>query len=296
MRNYFEGYYFKLTTLEETVCFIVGYCLGEDSHSFIQVLGTGFPESYYFQFDTLQCTMMRQPLYIRINNNIFTKKRIQLDLEQEGVTIKGTVFFKESVSLVCTPYTPSIMGPLHYFQPKCIHELVSLYSKVNGTLTINHQPFVLNQAWGYIEGDRGESFPTSYLWLQAMEEDFSIFLAYALVPWQNISAKGVIAVIHMPKKQYRFASYYLAQVKMMQKNGKLFLKITQGKLTLFMSITADSDFTNLRSPTMGSMSSSVMESVNARISVILYKDGQRILVKSNLLTSLELENILPLMQ
>lgn len=291
MHNFFEGYYFKLTNSEETLCFIVGYAVGADAHSFIQVLGSKLPKVYYFRYEILMCTMMRQPLYIRINNNIFTSKRINVDLEQEDFSIKGTAYFVESVQLISSLYTPTIMGPLHYLQPNCVHELVTIYSRAKGDFLVNgERKLSYNHGFGYIEGDRGRGFPKAYLWLQAMEEQFSIFLAHALVPWQNRDCKGTICVIHTARKQFRFASYYLVRVRMKQDNSHVYLELCQGALRLLLTISYTDDFIELPSPKEGTMSEHTQENLNAHLSLVLYKEGQKILVKRDLLCTFELLN------
>lgn len=295
MDNYFEGYYFKLTNNEDTLCFIVGYTLGENSHSFIQVFGSSMVKMYYFRFEILMCTMMRNPLYIRINDNIFTKNKVVINLENDEITIKGVARFEGQVSLIKSGYTPSIMGPLTYIRAKCIHDIVTIYSRANGAFKIRNRTIVFNDAFAYIEGDRGSSFPETYIWLQALDEDFSIFLSIALVDIEWFRFKGGIATIHHGSKQFRFGSYYLARVEIFKNEESVIISIKQGSYSLLVTISNYDDSTLLMAPENGLMNGVTRECVDATISFCLFKDGRCIVSKEGLMASVELKNIDELM-
>lgn len=295
MDNYFEGYYFKLTSKDESLCFIVGYTLGENAHSFIQVFGSKFTKMHYFKFETLMCTMMRNPLYIRINNNIFTKNKIQVELENDEIVIKGTVCFSKQASLIKTRYMPSVMGPLSYVRAECVHDVVILYSKVNGAFRMRNQSIVFDDAYGYVEGDRGVSFPKAYLWLQAIEEDFSIFLSLAVVDLKYFCFKGVIALIHHGNTQYRFGSYYLATFDVLEDVNAVTVSLKQGVYHLLVEIMNYEEDMMLVAPENGGMNGVTRECVEATISMSLFKNGFCVVSKEGLKASVELKNIEDLM-
>ncbi len=62
---------------------------------------------------------------------------------------------------------------------------------------------------GYIESDRGVSFPSSYLWIHA--NDFScpcsIMAAVARIPFCGFHFQGCICVVHYQGKEFRLATY-----------------------------------------------------------------------------------------
>jgi hypothetical protein len=69
---------------------------------------------------------------------------------------------------------------------------------------------------GYIEKDWGTKFPKDYLWCQAnnfANKNTSIFFATAHIPFKKMEFKGLISVLLVEGKEYRFATYNFAKVK-----------------------------------------------------------------------------------
>ena len=56
---------------------------------------------------------------------------------------------------------------------------------------------------GYMEGDRGCSFPRSYLWAQSMDfaEDASVMVAIAEIPLPGVRFTGCIAIVWLDGRE-----------------------------------------------------------------------------------------------
>ena len=52
---------------------------------------------------------------------------------------------------------------------QCRHEIISMRHNVAGTLKINREQLHFGKGIGYIEKDRGTSFPDQYVWTSAAE-------------------------------------------------------------------------------------------------------------------------------
>ena len=114
---------------------------------------------------------------------------------------------------------------------------------------------------GYIEGDRGRSFPTSYVWTQCNfvdETPNSIMLSAAEIPLGSIRFTGIIGIILWHGKEYRIATYLGA--KIMQKgNGMLVIK--QGRFIFTIKLIKKQDKL-LYAPVYGSMKRMIRESTS----------------------------------
>ena len=60
-----------------------------------------------------------------------------------------------------------IMGSFRFFAGmQCAHGVVSMEHSLSGTLELNGRQLEFSDRTGYIETDRGRSFPSEYLWTQ----------------------------------------------------------------------------------------------------------------------------------
>ena len=76
-----------------------------------------------------------------------------------------------------------IMGPFYYIPfMECSHFIVSMSNTVNGAVNINGIKHVFSDGLGYIEGDRGCSFPRRYFWTQCLFDNNSVMLSIADIP------------------------------------------------------------------------------------------------------------------
>ena len=110
---------------------------------------------------------------------------------------------------------------------------------------------------GYIEGDRGESFPREYLWTHCNYEENSIMLSVAEIPMLGRSFTGIIGFVYLKGKEYRIATYLGAKVVKM---GNNFVEIKQGRFKLTAKLMKENSH-KLNAPVGGCMSRLIKESV-----------------------------------
>ena len=59
------------------------------------------------------------------------------------------------------------MGPFRLISDmECAHGVISMAHRLEGILNVNGECFDFSDGMGYIETDRGHSFPNAYLWTQ----------------------------------------------------------------------------------------------------------------------------------
>lgn len=181
MRKYFAGRYFKHQKDGQTICFIVG---GASGGKFLQVI----TNDRILQYDDLK--------HCHADRNGFS-----VSLPE----IHGKVTYGPF-----TPIRSDIMGPFRALPMQCRHEIISMGHSLTGGFTIDGKRIDLNGGKGYIEGDRGRSFPKEYLWLHCNDfaENCSIMASVADIPFCGIHFMGCICAVLYQGKEYRLATYH----------------------------------------------------------------------------------------
>ena len=206
-KNYFEGWYFKITNVKDTMAFIPGISINnQKKKAFIQVITN--IDSYYIEYDINEFSYERDKFRIRIGNNLFSKNKIHLDIKDKktNLKIKGSINYSNHKNI-----KTNIMGPFIYVPfMECNHAVISMNNNVNGVIKINHHKKIFNNGKGYIEKDWGISFPKKYIWLQGndfQDRNTSFMLSIATVPFKIFKIKGLICNLVIDEKEYRFATY-----------------------------------------------------------------------------------------
>ena len=138
-----------------TVAFIPGYHVDESGNAsaFIQVITEN--ASHQFQFAEKEFSIDRTHLVIKIGENIFTPKGITVHLENENLSIHGSLRYQNRI-----PLKYDIMGPFSYLPMQCKHRIISMCHTLYGILKINGEAVSFENGIGYIESDRGTSCPS----------------------------------------------------------------------------------------------------------------------------------------
>ena len=85
----------------------------------------------------------------------FTEHGISLNYQNSNLKVEGILHFQP-----LSPIRYDIMGPFALIPfMQCRHSVYSMTHKINGQLMVNNRKYVFYNDIGYIEGDRGYSFP-----------------------------------------------------------------------------------------------------------------------------------------
>lgn len=260
--NYFEGWYFKHQKEDKTICFIPGR--SKDS-AFVQVITSDFSKVFEFPLDRYK--LCEQVTQIRVGDNLFCPQGCIIQLSDDDMTIRGRLSYGR-----ITPLKTDIMGIFKYVPGmECRHGVVSMDHNVTGTVEIDGSKIDLTGGKGYIESDRGISFPKWYLWCQCNSFDTktAIMIAVAKVPFLGLSFTGTLASVFYHGKEYRFATYLGARVIECGSRGVV---IKQGRWKL-EALFDSSEGYKLSAPTYGEMTRIVREQVNVHIQFKMFIDG-----------------------
>ncbi len=256
-KPYFEGWYFKHQYKEEVLALIPGINRekGREITPFLQIIAGS--QAFCLTFSQEECFIDRRACYIRLGNNIFTKDGIMVDIDRDGLKLKGTLLY-----CGLHPIAYSIMGFFRYFPfMECKHEVISMSHHLSGSLTLNEKALPFGKGTGYIEKDWGHSFPSSYLWLQCNEftgDTCSIMLSVAHIPLWGTQFTGCICAIHYKGKEYRLATYLGVRIL---KSAPYLIILRQGDFYLRIRIKEAPALSSydLNAPRKGKMSRVIKE-------------------------------------
>lgn len=252
-KGYFKGWYFKCCTDDKTVAFIPAYHRANKAETVsLQIITDS--AAYNIPFNTLQYS--EKPLSATLGNCIFSEKGITLDLCNKEPKLEGSLRFR-SLSPICY----DIMGPFALVPfMQCRHSVYSMLHRIDGKITVDEQQFVFENGVGYIEGDRGHSFPKQYIWTQCCFEKGSLMLSVAGIPFCGFHFTGVIGVVLLDGKEYRIATYLGASVSRIGENT---VTVKQGNYELVAKLLKR-NAQPLFAPANGSMSRTIHESASCK--------------------------------
>lgn len=172
---------------------------------------------------------------------------------------------------------PNIMGPFSYIPfMECNHAILSMQNRTYGAININNNTINFNDDDGYIEKDWGISFPKSYIWCQGnnfQKSNASFMLSIADIPFKVLNFRGIICVLIINNKEYRFTTYNNTILVEYDVNNN-FLNVTLKKGSYYLNINSTYDIGHkLSAPVKGKMEKDIFESISSVINVTLKKNN-----------------------
>ena len=268
MKDYFFGRYFKCCSKDGAVAFIPAFhSTGGVTTASVQLITDD--GAWNIPFDITEYRELGDSFGVAVGENAFRRGGMTLDLRGDCVNAKGEIGFG-----AFTPLGGDIMGPFR-FVPflECRHSVYSARHALSGSLEINGKVFDMTDGAGYIEGDRGSSFPRVYAWTQALFPGGSLMLSVAEIPYGPMRFTGVIGFVLIDGREYRIATYRGAKALRIE-DGRI--EIKQGKLT-FCAALLEKRAYPLRAPTSGAMVRTIRESASCRAAYTLIYDGKTVL-------------------
>ncbi len=268
MRDYFFGRYFKCQSDKHTLALIPAMHKS-GSHRSCSVQLITDKTALCFDYPYEQFRKSKDDLDIRVAENYFGKDGIRFRLQSSTASASGRLEFG-----ALSPIRYDIMGPFRFVPfMECRHSVISMRHTVNGSVRINGAEYNFHNALGYIEGDRGYSFPEEYAWTQCFFEGGSLMISVATIPFGAFRFTGIIGIIKLREKEYRLATYLGAKAVKI-KGGEIIIK--QGD-TVFELKLIEKHAQPLRAPNAGVMNRIIHESAACRASYRLKQGGVTLL-------------------
>lgn len=258
---YFEGWYLKHQNKSGQALALIP-ALHIDSAgcrtASLQVISNR--RTWWLEYPGAQFQADQKRFQVQLGRSSFSSQGIGLHVEKNGLSLHGTLRYG--------PFTvlkSDIMGPFRLFAGmQCSHGVLSMGHSLLGTLVLNGEPIDFSNGLGYIETDRGRSFPSAYLWSQCIwngPERGSLMLAIASIPLPVGSFTGCICSVFFRDREYRLATYRGARLEEWSPSG---VTIRQGKYRLQAELL-EAQGQALHAPVEGRMERTIHESLCARV-------------------------------
>ena len=254
----FEGWYFKQQQCGgSAVAFIPAHFCGrggEESAS-LQIITPQRAVSVPVPASAFR--VRRQPFSVQCGGCHFGLDGCKLDCTAAGLPLKGELRYEN----LAQPRW-DIMGPFRFVPfMQCRHSLVSMAHRVTGRLSWGADRLDFAEGQGYIEGDRGRSFPRQYLWTHCGWDGNSVMLSIADIPFGPSRFTGCIGAVYFKGNVYRFATYLGVRLEHVDSRGAV---IRQGELSMQVTLE-QGDALDLQAPTRGNMERIIRESLTCRV-------------------------------
>ncbi len=295
---FFEGWYFKLVSADQKHAWAVipGVILGEDAHTFVQVLDGETGESEYYRYPLETFTASRRSLHLRVADNEFSLGGLRLALTGGRLPLQGEVKFEGVYSWPVSLLRPGVMGPFAWLPwMECYHGVLSFDHALHGSLRLGERRVEFSGGQGYIEKDWGRAFPKAWVWMQTNhfeEAQVCLTASVAIIPWLRSSFPGFIIGLWRQGKLYQFATYTGAQlVRLGADASEVYYEVQDRRYHL--AVRAHRAATGLlKGPDVKQMGRRVLESLRAEVQVRLtHRTGEVIFEGRGGRAGMEVENV-----
>ena len=258
---YFEGWYWKHQNPRgQSLALIPAFHIDSGGRRTTSLQVVSKEQSWWLEYSEAQLQVSRQPLHIQVGQSSFGSQGITLHIRQGDLSLRGTLHYGPFTAL-----QSDIMGPFRFLAGmQCSHGVISMRHSLGGVLELNGERLDFTDGIGYIETDRGCSFPSAYLWTQCLwdgPERGSLMLAVAAIPLPVGNFTGCICSVLTRGREYRLATYRGAKIEMWSKSGAV---IRQGKYRLEAELLHERRQA-LRAPLEGRMERTIHESLCAEV-------------------------------
>ena len=295
---FFEGWYFKLITLDTRARFAVipGIFLSADAaveHAFIQVFDGISGHVSYHRFPAAEFHATDAPFEVRIGRNSFRLDGITLDIADDLRTVKGDLRFGAATPWRVKALEPGVMGWLGWLPfLECYHGVLSFDHRLEGALTVDGARIDFTDGHGYIEKDWGKSFPGGWVWMQTNHFAGSVGTSFtgatAITPLAGRWFPGFLAGLYHNGELHRFASYSYAKIDKLAVSDHSVEWVVSDRDKRMEINARRAEYSILPGPDRHAMGMRVPETLKAEISVRLTHSGGTIFEGTGTCAGLEL--------
>ncbi|WP_434797543.1 tocopherol cyclase family protein [Terrisporobacter vanillatitrophus] len=278
-KNFFEGWYFKIVDNKNDykLAIIPGISYGnnkDEHHSFIQILNGKESTFNYLSYDVKDFRYNNNRFRIFINSNIFSLENINLSIDSNDLNIHGNLILKNLVKWPGSIINPGSMGFYNYLKfMECYSHVCVLNGSIIGDLNINGINVNFTAGKVYIEKNWGKSFPKSWLWIQSnsfKSRKASITCSIGTIPFPIRDFTGFIIGLTLENEFYSFTTINHSKINIQNFGNDIALTVTKKNFRLTLkTYTNPKDFLVLKAPNQGSMTSTVKETINGQVYILL---------------------------
>ena len=263
---YFAGWYLKHQTREgRTLALIPAIHRDSRGRTSASLQVVTDREAWWLEYPAEAFRASREGFQVRLGENTFGSSGIRL----ERPDLRGAIVYGP-----LAPPRSDIMGPFRHIPGlECVHGVLSMRHGLRGAVTIRGEVWEFDGGMGYLETDRGRSFPKGYLWVQCAWAEGSMMLAVARVPLGLICFDGCVCALCHQGEEHRFATYRGGRAVYWAAGGAV---VRQGRYRLEVTLPRQTGHC-LRAPVDGGMDRTIRECLGGTVRIRLFRDGTLLL-------------------
>lgn len=275
--DYFEGWYMRFTDEVNDLHYAIIFGVTKevsDPHSFIQIYdGTNLTNNYY-RYDVDDFSYSNDTVYIK--NHFLSKD--SLYIKEDNIEINLLV--KEQ-KFLAGKKNKSAMSFLVNFPLECFQDVIYMDALFNGEVILKDK-LINTSGKAYMEKTYGTKFPRKWIWLQSnhFNKEVSFSFAHGIIPVFKFEKKGFFAILHHNSKEYRFASYNLSRLKIIEKSDtNLVFVIKKRRYRIEVSAQILKNVVLVGPSNNGLMNLDVHESINSLMHIRFTK-GRKVIFET----------------
>ena len=267
--SYFEGWYFKQSGEDGTVAFIPAFHVNQEGKKWASLQLITDEDVFQTEAPIEEFRAAQSRFLVELGRCRFSRAGCRVELKTPELSVTGILNYENMRKPLY-----DIMGPFALVPfMECRHKVISLHHTVSGQMEINGHKYRFQDGLGYIEGDRGRSFPRSYCWTQCYWEEGGIMLSIADIPFAGTRFQGCVGFVYINGKEHRLATYLGIKILEVSKDR---IHVVQGSLELEVRLLEESP-RPLRAPQHGEMDRTIHESLACMVSYKVTHKGKLIL-------------------
>ena len=280
--RYFEGWYHRHVSADgsASLAVIAGITLAPDPHAFIQLMAGPEHKVLKVRYPLEAFRARRDRHEVELGENRFSPDGMDLDISSDGERISGSVRYSGNALYPVNPVSPGIMGPFSWAPfMECIHGVVSMDHRVNGSITWSGRDYRFDGGRGYIEKDRGRSMPRDWIWIHANLFDRpgdSFMLSVARIPWLGSSFTGHLGFLRHDGRLWKIGTYAGTRVGGSGSGEGLLLNIRGRAGNLEVRVDIKGHGGGLDAPVRGSMEREIIESSDSVVQAVFREGGNTV--------------------
>ncbi len=280
---YFEGWYLKCQTRQgRALALIPAFHIDREGRRSASLQVIAENGTWWLAYPDAAFHACEGRFAVQMDQSVWDDTGLCLKVERDDLCLQGRLRGGPFV-----PLASDIMGPFRFLPGmECSHGVLSMGHPLSGSLTLNGEVLDFTDGTGYIETDRGRSFPSAYLWTQCAwrrPERCSLMLSVATIPLAVGSFTGCICAVMDRGQEYRLATYRGARVEKWSSSGAV---IRQGPYRLEAEVIAERGHP-LQAPVDGDMRRTIHESLCAAMRYRFWRGEELLLSHTDEYASFE---------
>lgn len=281
--RYFEGWYLKHQAKDgHALALIPAFHIDDNGQRSASLQVVMDSDAWWLEYPDTEFQAAEKQFQVCVGACRFYEDGILVEIEENGLSLYGSLHYG-----MFTPLKSDIMGPFRFLAGmECAHGVISMGHAIDGQLILNGETLDFSGGMGYIETDRGRSFPSAYLWTQCSWTEHgysSLMLSIATIPLPIGAFTGCICAVFHHGREYRLATYRGAKIEHWSNHGAV---IRQGKYRLEVELQNENRLP-LRAPVAGDMRRTIHESLCAVVRYRFLHNEQVIFEHTNPCASFE---------